>query len=111
MKTKVTKKSIQSQYRTILKVSYCALQYLLSFQNEFAYSTRAEGWACDYYDIDGICISTGYAPIGESVGYDICKEYDDKALVIKCDNSMSYEQQKELIDSLLNEFIEKVKEV
>lgn len=110
-KYKVTRKAMKESYERIAKVGYCNLQYLLRFQEPFAYSTRAEGWACDYYDINGILISTGYSPIERKrtkCCYDICRKYDDKARNILYDTSLSYEEQKERIDSLLNEFIAEI---
>ena len=38
--------------------------------------------ACDYYDINGVLISTGYAPLSSkntNASYDMIKKYDDKA--------------------------------
>ena len=63
MKFKTTKKEMKENYDQILGIGYCNAQHLLKFENPIAYSTRSEGWACDYYDIDGILISTGYAPM------------------------------------------------
>lgn len=63
IKYKTTKKAMKESYKTIIKIGYCDAQYLLKFENIIAYSTRVEGWSCDYYDIEGILISTGYAPI------------------------------------------------
>ena len=81
MKFKTTKKNMK-EYEQIICVSYCSLRHLLQFQDPIAYSTRAEGWACDYYDINGVLISTGYAPLSSkntNASYDMIKKYDDKA--------------------------------
>ena len=89
-KYKVTRKAMKESYGKIIGVSYCNLQYLLRFQEPFAYSTRAEGWACDYYDVDGVLISTGYAPIDSKrtkSTYDICRKYDEAARKILCESS------------------------
>ena len=67
MKYKVTKKEIKAYHNQILQVGYCDLQDLLRFSEPVAYSTRAEGWACDYYEIDELIISTGYAPIANKM--------------------------------------------
>ena len=83
-------------------VSYCAMQSLLNYHSPFAYSTRAEGWACDYYDIDGVCISTGYSPLNSrnmNDDYKIINEYEKKS------NGKSKEEK----DSLLFELLEKLK--
>ncbi len=106
MKMKTTKKSMKESYDKILKIGYCDAQYLLQFEEPTAYSTRAEGWACDYYDIDGTLISTGYSPIGESVDYKTVKEYDEKAREI-IRNDEVYEDKKIKVNELLKEFISK----
>lgn len=102
---------MKESYSKIICVNYCNLQNLLRFQEPFAYSTRAEGWACDYYDIDGILISTGYAPIDSKrtkSTYDICRRYDNESRKILCDYSLSYEEMKEKVNNLLIEYIKEV---
>lgn len=109
-KYKVTRKAMKESYDRIICVGYCNLQYLLRFQEPFAYSTRSEGWACDYYDIDGVLISTGYAPIDSrrtKSSYDVCRKYDKAAQKILCEYS-SYEEQKEKVNNLLMEYIKEV---
>lgn len=105
----VTKKSIRESSEKVLKVGYCQLQHLLNYKNRFAYSSGVYGWACDYYLIDGVIISTGYNPIGGSINYDIIKEYNSKAEKIIYDYSMTYEQRLEKVDQLISEFIQEVK--
>ena len=51
----------------------------LRYETPFAYSSGAYGWNCDYYDIDGVCISTGYRPIGRGVDYIALKSYESTA--------------------------------
>ena len=110
MKTKVTKTAIKANYPNILGVSYCALQWLLKYQEPFGYSARAEGWACDYYDVGGLLISTGYGPLNGNceADYDLIKRYDDAARGIVCDYSKDYNQQKEAINKLLDQFVKEV---
>ena len=105
MKCKTTKKEVTRNYSTILKVGYCDLQNLLNYENAFAYSAGASGWACDYYDVNGACISTGYAPIGVSVDYEIRKKYDTLSEKIRYDYSKTWEQQRDEIKELLKQFI------
>lgn len=107
-KYKTTRKAMKEGYNNILCVGYCNLQYLLQYKEPFAYSTRAEGWACDYYNVDGVIISTGYAPIGKTVSYDLSKKYDNMARKIRDDYSLSYEERKEKITALLSRFIKEV---
>lgn len=112
-KVKVTKKEMKNSYHKIISVSYCNLQYLLRFQEPYAYSARSEGWACDYYDIDGVLISTGYAPLDSRntrSTYDICRKYDDVARGIIYDYSISRDEQEERVNNLLKEYIQEVAE-
>ena len=99
MKLKATKKEIKQGYKYILSVSYCRLQHLLNYYSPFAYSTRIEGWSCDYYQFDDVCISTGYSPL-KSVNmnndYDILKEYDTKSI------NWTKEEKDVLIKEMLN---------
>jgi hypothetical protein len=111
MKFKATKKQMRDSYNTIISIGYCDAQYLLQYENEIAYSTRAEGWACDYYDIDGVLISTGYSPLSEKNArrdYETVRKYDKQAMDIVCNYNLSYEEQKTQVKSLLDEFIEEV---
>ena len=62
LKIRTTKKEVKENYY-ILGVSYCGLQSLLSYKSPIAYSAGRDGWACDYYDINGVIISTGYSYI------------------------------------------------
>lgn len=80
-KIKATKKEMRQNYR-ILSIGYCDAQYLLNYKSPVAYSTRAEGWACDYYDIDGVIVCTGYDTIKDKntkLDYAVLREYEKKA--------------------------------
>ena len=110
MKFKVTKKEMRNGYDKIVGVGYCNLQNLLNYEKEIAYSTRSEGWACDYYDVKGVLISTGYAPLNSKnvkCDYDIMKKYDDQAMEVRHMN-ISYEERKEKVTALLHSFIEEI---
>lgn len=108
MKFKTTKKAIREMGDPIYCVSYCNLQNLLRFRDPFAYSTRAEGWACDYYSIENFIICTGYAPIGRKTDYNLCREYDQKAREVLCDYSLTWEQQRDRLEELIEEFAGKL---
>ena len=107
MKLRAAKKEFKNE--RVLRVGYCKAQYLLRYQDPFAYSSGVYGWACDYYNIDGIYISTGYSPIGESLDYDIIKKYEDEAQKITYNFDLSHEERKEKINNLLNELIQEFK--
>lgn len=80
MKCKTTAKAIRENYGgRILRIGYCDAQALLRYETPFAYSSGVYGWNCDYYDIDGVCISTGCRPIGRSVDHIALKSYESTA--------------------------------
>jgi hypothetical protein len=107
MKFKTTKKEIRNGYYRIIGVGYCSMQYLLNFEDARAYSTRTEGWACDYYDIDGVCISTGYAPLAcknAKVDYKMIDKYELQARTI-ANSEMALDAKTEAVKQLLREFV------
>jgi hypothetical protein len=105
MKFKTTKKAMKENYSTIIGIGYCNAQHLLNFEEPIAYSTRAEGWACDYYVVNNVLISTGYAPIDGIRNYALVREYDQKAEKIQYNYDKSYEERKTEIHDLLVEFV------
>lgn len=108
MKLKVTKKEILNSGNKIICINYCKAQNLLIHTEPFAYSCGVYGWACDYYDIGGVIISTGYNPIGEYADRNILDKYEEKAEKINCNYNLSYEEQKKQTAELLSEFIKEV---
>ena len=107
MKTRISKKEAKRMDGVILAIGYCKLATLLINKAPFAYSCGVYGWSCDYYDINGVCISTGYTPIGKRMDYNLVNEYERKAQEVINNSSYSYEGQVSLLNALLNEFIEK----
>ena len=79
MKLKTTKKQIRENAKQLYAVGYCDLDNLLVYQSPFAYSSGVYGWSCDYYNLDGVIISTGYSPTGESIAYNLQKKYNNLA--------------------------------
>ena len=111
IKLKATKKEMREGYYHILSVGYCSMQSLLRERQPFAYSTRAEGWACDYYEIDGVLISTGYAPLNDKnmeKDYSTIKEYENKALEIDS-LFLPFDEKKAKKAALLKELVNKLK--
>ena len=106
MRLKATKKQIRGNFNIILSIPYCDAQYLLSYKNPFAYSEGVYGWACDYYQIGNICISTGYSPIGTPVNYSLLREFERKAEQIKKDYNLSYSDREKQLDELIKQFID-----
>jgi len=108
-KFKTTKKEMKNRYDQIVGISDA--QYLLKYEEPIAYSTRVEGWACDYYDIDGILISVGYAPLDSrktKCNYSLVHGYDEQARDIINDYDKSSEQQREEVTRLLKQFVEEI---
>lgn len=109
MKYKTTRKAVNEGYINKICVSYCALQTLLMYESETAYTVRREGWAADIYDFGNTAIITGYAPFGNiRPGYDICSRYEEQAETIRYNYDLSYEDQKNQLRQLINEFIKEV---
>lgn len=107
MKFKTTKKQINNNFNTILSIGYCEAQFLTYFKSPFAYSAGLYGWVCDYYQLDNICISTGYNPIGQNVDYKILRNYEARASKIINNYELKYELKVKKVNKLLNEFIKK----
>ena len=106
-KIKATKKEMRDNY-FIIGIGYCQAQYLLRYQNAVAYSARTEGWACDYYDIDNVIISTGYSPLKSKnvvCNYELIKKYEAKASKIENDYSIDFKARKQRVNKLLKKFI------
>ena len=107
MKFKTTKKEMRDNYY-IIGAGYCSMQYLLYYKNPIAYSSGVYGWACDYYDIDGVIISTGYSYIASKntkASYELIKEYELKAEKIIYNHNLKYDTKKKKVNKLLNDLI------
>ncbi len=104
MKFKTTQKAIKEHYNIIIAVPYCELQFLLKYQTPIAYTVQREGWAADIYDVDGICITEGYAPFGNiEPDYDTIRKYENSARQIYY--KMPIEEGKTRLDALLQNFV------
>lgn len=105
MKLKITKTQIKNNFVKIYSIGYCDIQYLTYYKNPFAYSSGVNGWACDYYEIENVCLSTGYNPIGQNVDYKILRKYELKAQKIVLNYELDYKTREKKVNKLLNEFI------
>ena len=107
MKIQTTYKAIREEYgKKILSVDYCDLQCLLRYENPFAYSAGVYGWNCDYYDIGGVCISTGYRPIGKHVPYELVRRFEKQAEEWVMNWNVDSEVKKTRLANLVEEFIQ-----
>jgi hypothetical protein len=103
MKLQATKKEIKNGYYRVLAIGYCDAQNLLRYENAFAYSAGVYGWGCDYYDIDGVCISTGYRTINQNMrsDYKVIRDYEARAE--KLPAAAGREARRELIVAMLKD--------
>lgn len=109
MKIKATKKEMVNEYYRILGTGYCTIQNLLRYQNPIAYSAGKNGWSCDYYNVDGILISTGYNPINSKnmiSDYNIINKFEIEAQKIVYSSDMDYKQREKIINQYLYELLE-----
>jgi hypothetical protein len=107
IKLRATKREMREGYNKIISVGYCDLQTLLKYESPFAYSYRTEGWSCDYYDIDNVLISTGYAPLSNknvTCSYDTIRKYEALARKTEEDYLPWYEAKKRM-RSLVEKFV------
>ena len=110
-KVKVSMSDMRQNYY-IIGVGYCNAQNLLHYVSPVAYSAGVYGWNCDYYDIDGVVISTGYNYIHSKNikdDYALIKQYDDMAEFIVCEYSTDYESKRDRVRQLLNDLIKELK--
>lgn len=106
MQVRTTKKSVREYFDNVIAVGYCKLQYLLSTESPFGYTTRAEGWGADIYDCGTVAIVTGYNPFGNvRPSYKLQRKYDEKARAIRNNYDLGWQEQDEKIKELLEDFI------
>lgn len=109
MKLKTTKTQIKNNFKNIYSIGYCDIQYLTYYKNPFAYSSGVYGWACDYYEIENVCLSTGYNPIGQNIDYKILRKYELKAQKIVLDYTLEHETKQKKLNKILKDFINLIK--
>lgn len=108
-KALITKKDIKKRFNKIIRVGAGDMQHLLRGIEPFAYSARGDlGWACDYYQVEGVCISSGYDCIGEEVDWELVHEYEEKARVLWHDYTYNYMVQLDKVTKLLHELMSKI---
>ena len=107
MKYKTTKKAVMNGYYKVLAVPYCALQHLLKYENEIAYTTRSEGWGADVYQFGSTAIATGYAPFGDiRPSYELNKKYDDAAReIVNSWGAEAFADKKAKLKTLIEEYL------
>lgn len=113
MKFKTTQKEIKNNYGVIIMVGYCGAQHLLNFKNPIAYTAGKYGWNADVYEINhNVAIVTGYRPFGNTgVDYETLHYFEKCAESVHYDNEISWNDKPEIINRLLNDFVNKCLEV
>ena len=109
MKVEVTRKRIYENYNKdqIVKIGYCDLQNLLSFEDARFYTCGINGWNCDIYEFKdrkhrSVLLSTGYSPLGkEYANFELVKEYEKKAYAIPYSD-----KKREILHELCLDFID-----
>lgn len=109
MKVKTTNKALRDAQA--IKIGYCAMSYLLAYEEPVYYTSGVYGWNSDVYNIDGVIVSTGYRPAGtRRIDYKTIEVYEGMAKDIATDNSFSYYHKQCRVRALLNELLSKAVE-
>lgn len=115
MKEHMTQKRVRQTYDTVLSISYCHAQYLFNNVEPIGYTTRVEGWGCDIYSVyhergnKMVAVTTGYAPFGKHIGYELVDKYEEKARHIWCGRWPFHRKMNEcrkLVQKMLDEYFE-----
>ena len=110
MKYKTTKTAMKKAYGCkLVYVPDGTMQIFKWVIDPAAYSTRVEGWACDYYEFNGLCINEGYSPVGkQAMSYEECKSYRNAADELYdryVKGEITAEERKKILQNLLDDFV------
>lgn len=106
MKFKTTMKKIKEENSKIIQLGYCDAQTLLSYNDPIAYTCGVYGWNSDIYKINNVIISTGYKSFGNiKPNSQLIDYYEEKAEQTLKNDALNYEEKKNNINNLLNDFI------
>ena len=106
MKLKVTQKEMKEGWgKDLVYVPNGTMQIFKDAISPFAYSTRVEGWACDYYDCGDFCVNEGYAPVGKQVLlYEELQPYREAYDKLFSDYSISREAKATKVRAMFEDF-------
>lgn len=105
MKIKTTRRFIKDHANLpIVSAGYCSLQTLLRYHSPTAYTAGIYGWNCDVYELEGLTITTGYRGMVGPTAKGI-EEFEKRAQAWLKDHT-TYDEAKDGIETLLNDFIE-----
>ena len=109
MKVKAKQSDLKNSYNKIISIGYCEAQFLFRFTEPYYYTCGVYGWNSDNYVLNGVLISTGYAPINGLRNYDLVKKYEEKARKINLNSKLKWEDKmkktNKLLEKLINEFL------
>ena len=110
MKYKTTKKEMRNMYgKNLVYVPSGTMQIFDWILSPNSYSTRVEGWACDYYELGSICISEGDSPVGKrAMDYEEClpfRKATDDFYDRYVRGEITADERKQLLQNLLNDFV------
>lgn len=109
MKLKTTNKQIRDRFDKVISIGYCDAQYLLEYKKPFAYTSGIYGWNAYFYEVDNVCISTGYRSIGYKVDYTLLRELEKQAQKICLDYELNRETKEKQLNVLIKTLINSVK--
>ena len=107
MKFKTTSRELKNSVPTnyLFKAGYCALQELFYYEQPIAYNCGVYGWNYDVYKIYDVYITTGYrSMVGKYIPNELVEKYNNKASTIVYDINLSYDNKREMLSKLIQEF-------
>ena len=103
MKYKTTSKALVNSTNNLRYAGYCDLSFLLNNHEPTAYTCGVYGWNFDIYEVYGLTICTGYRNMsGERLQK--VSEYEQKAREIMANYDIPYEEKRQAVEKLLQEF-------
>ncbi len=104
MKYKTTAKAIRNGSSNLVMAGYCDLATLLCNHSPIAYTCGVYGWNFDVYEVYGLTICTGYRGMPGRRANNI-GEYEKKARSIMEDYNRPWEERRDAVETLLQEFV------
>lgn len=110
MKVRVNKTQVMKQNYYVINAGKYKLQRLLTFVDPAYYTAGVYGHNADVYQINAaVVIVTGSRPFGNiKPTNELLEEYEKQACMILADGKNTYNEQKEQLYSLLQQFVKEV---
>jgi hypothetical protein len=107
-KIKITRRDALARFNCFA-VGYCNLQDLFYCEAPTYYTCGVYGWNADLYRFGDYTIVTGYRPFGASVPYGLTRKYEEAAGNVRHNTNYTYEEKRDLLNILIDEFLQEVK--